>query len=129
MPDAQLLTRGKIEGAAIGAGATTYFPGPSSSNIIHCEGDSELTINADMTAGAAGDLAITVEPIAADGVTPMVGALLPATNAPTTNPSLSGGHAYFTATFDVSGFDAVRVGIKNNNAGGQTITRASWRLT
>jgi hypothetical protein len=53
------------------------------------------------------------------------------TLAPVTvsGPTFSGGHIFYTAQFDVSSYDKVRLRITNNNAGAQTITRASWKLT
>jgi hypothetical protein len=125
MPDAALLTRGKLSAAPIGAGATTYLQGPSGTNVIQCEGDSELTVNVDMTGGAAADIGVTCEPIGPDGSTPLLISLPVVNSSP---PTFAGGHAYFSATYDVSGLDAVRLGIKNNNAGAQTVTM-SWRLT
>lgn len=126
MPAPKELTRGKLEGAAAAPASITYLQGPSGTDLIHCGGDSELTVEVDMTGAATGDLIITCEPYAV-GNTSVMPISLPPLN--TVGPTLSGGHVYFVATFDVSGEDAVRVGIKNNNAGAQTITRASWRLT
>lgn len=126
MPDAQLLTRGKVEGAAIANGATTILQGPSGTNMIHCEGDSTLVLEVDMTGGATGDLVIAVQPFEADGATIMP---IPVPQVQGVGPTLNGGHVYQYGQWDVSGLDAVQVRVTNNNAAPQTITRASWRLT
>lgn len=125
MPDPQLLTKGKIEGQAIGNGASYDLLGPDGSARILCEGDSTLVVQVDMTAGAAPDLAVVVSPYEADGVTisPVV---LP--TVLTVGPTLNGGHAYFYAQYDVTALDVVRVRVTNNNAVPQTITRAGWKL-
>lgn len=121
-----LLTKGKTEGAAIGIGGTVDLTGPSGNNIIQCEGDSTLTVQVDMTGAAIGDVTVQVNPVAADGAT-ISGVNLVPFAAPAN--IASGGHVYFYAEYDVSGLGAVRVQAKNNNAGAQTITRASWRLS
>lgn len=116
----QLLTRGKVAAQAIGAGATYTID-------LLSGGDSELTVEVDMTGTAAGDLAVTAVPYEADNVTLLSNAPLPVIRS--TGPTLGGGAVQFTATYDVAGVDKVRIVIKNNNVAGQTITRASWRLT
>lgn len=118
MPDPILLTRGKVEGQAIANGANYDFD-------VFCQGDSTLVIEADMTATAAPDLAILVQPYEADGATVMpVGV----PKVQEVGPTLNGGHDYYYGQFDVTAVDRVRVRITNNNAAPQTITRAGWRL-
>lgn len=126
MPDPALLTRGKTEAQAIGAGGTFDLIGPDGSARVLCEGDSTLVVQVDMTAGAAPDLGVQVNPYEADGIT-VAPIALP--TVLTVGPTLSGGHAYLYAQYDVSALDVVRIRITNNNAGAQTITRASWKLT
>jgi hypothetical protein len=126
MVEPQLLTRGKLEGQSVNPSNTVYLQGPSGVNMIHCEGEDELTIEVDMTGAVAGDVILTVEPYSADGTT-VLPMSLPAVNAPAA--VFATGHVYAVASYDVSGQDIVRVGIKNNNASTQTITRASWRLS
>ena len=113
-----LLTRGKQAGVAISNGA-------NNDTDILCQGDSTLVIEADMTGGAAGDLTVQVLPFEADAATLMGVAIAPVTS---TGPTLSGGHVYYAAQFDVTAYDKVRIRITNNNAAPQTITRSSWRL-
>jgi hypothetical protein len=133
MVDAALLTRGKMEGQAISTGQTISMLGQgigtpaAPDNRINVAGDDEIVVQVDMTGAAVGELGVTVLPYAADGVT-IIPSPLPVMSSPTTNPVFSGGHVYFVARFDCSAQEFVRVDIKNNNAGGQTITRASWRL-
>jgi len=128
MPDAQPLTRGKVENQAINAGANFDMVGPDGTAKIPCGGDSTLVVMVDMTGGAAGDLALQVNPIEADNTT-VVPEALPPVQQPVTNPTLSGGHVFMYQQFDVSALEYVRIRITNNNAGAQTITRASWRLS
>ena len=134
-PVEQLLTRGKVEAQAIGGGGGTFDLGspltslPGSPNAIPCDGDTTLVVQVDMTAGAVGDLTVTVTPFEADNATLAVGMDLPPVQAPTTNPALSGGHDYFYGEYDVASVEYVRVRIANANVGAQTITRASWRLS
>lgn len=115
-----LLTRGRVTNAAIAAGATQTID-------IDCAGDSELTVQADMTGAASGDLAVTVVPYEDDNVTLNVNAPLPAVRS--AGPTFGGTTVGFNGTFDVSGVSKVRIVAKNNNVGGQTLNRLSWRLS
>lgn len=134
MVDAQLLTRGQQLGVAIGIGATVSLlgqnPGTPAApdNRIYCGGDDELTVEVDMTGGAVGDLGVTCLPYASDNAT-VIPSPLPAISAPAVNPVFVAGHVYWVAKYDVSGQEMVRIDVKNNNVAGQTITRASWRLS
>jgi hypothetical protein len=124
-----LLTRGKIEAQAIGAGGNVDLGNPVTPggvNVVPCGGDSTLVIEVDMTGGANGDLGLQVNPYEADDATIMPIAVPQVQGV---GPTLNGGHVYQYAQFDVTGLEYVRVRITNNNAGGQTITRASWRLS
>jgi hypothetical protein len=129
MVDAVLLTRGKAEGQAIaGAGGTFDLGNPLTAGgapVVPCSGDSTLVVEVDMTGGAVGDLTVAVNPYEADDATVMPIAVPQVQGV---GPTLVGGHVYQYAQFDVTGIEYVRVRITNNNAGGQTITRASWRL-
>lgn len=125
MVDARLLTRGKTEGASIGTGASVDLVGQDGSAFINCQGASTLVIEVDMTAGAAPDLGIQVNPVEADQLTVMPVAV---PKVQEVGPTLQGGHDYYYGQFDVTALELVRVRLTNNNAGTQTITRASWRL-
>lgn len=129
MPDAKLLTRGKQEGVSIATGVTVFLDGQQEAGNpkIWCGGDATLVVEVDMTGGAVGDLAVVVQPYEADNATVQLTPILPAMQ-PTTNPAFAGGHVYYTAQYDVQAFEMVRISVTNNNAGTQTITRASWRL-
>lgn len=118
-----LLTRGTpFAASAIAAGQTLTAD-------IDCAGDSELTVMADMSGAANGDLTVFVTPFESDNVTTMgqTGAL-PAIRS--TGPTFDTvNRVLFDGTYDVSGYSKVRLAIKNNNVGAQTINRASWRLS
>jgi len=113
-----LLDKGSASGVSLATNATTQ-------QDIVVAGDNELTVNASMTGSAAGDLAITVVPFAADGVTPLSNLTLPPMYAST--PVFASGTVQQTATYDVSGYQKVRVIVQNKNAGTQTLTW-SWQL-
>jgi hypothetical protein len=115
-----LLTRGSIVAGAIAPGATTNID-------VDCAGDSELTVLAEMTGAVNGDLAVTVIPFESDNVTPANNIAMPAIRS--NGPTFGGGVVQFDGTFDVSGQSKVRIAIRNNNVGAQTINRASWRLS
>jgi len=85
-----------------------------------------LTVDADLTATAAGDLAIQVFPYGPDGTT-LLTTPLPAVTGVGFAPTLSGGHSTATQQYNVQGLDKVNVQIKNNNAATQTLN-ASWRV-
>jgi hypothetical protein len=113
-----LLDKGSASGVSLATNATTQ-------QDIVVAGDNELTVNASMTGSAAGDLAITVVPFAADGVTPLSNLTL-SPMYPSTAVA-GGGNVQQTATYDVSGYQKVRVIVQNKNAGTQTLTW-SWQL-
>jgi hypothetical protein len=113
-----LLDRGKQAGVAINAAA-------NNDTDLLTQGASTLVVEVDMTGGASGDLTVQVLPFQADAATLMGVAIAPVT---ATGPTLAAGHVYYTAQFDVTAYDKVRVRLTNNNVGAQTITRSSWRL-
>jgi hypothetical protein len=115
-----LLTKGKVLAAAILTGATN-------TTDLLCAGDSLLTVEVDMNGAANADLAVTVVPFETDGTTLLANAPLPAIRS--SGPTFGGSTVNFTATYDVSGVDKVRIIVKNNNAGTQTLNRMSWRLS
>lgn len=134
MPAPAALNEGMIAGQSInGSGATYDMVGqgvgtPASPDTrIWVGGDSTLVVQADMTGAAVGDLGVQVNAYEADNAT-INPQPLPVVQQPTTNPALAGGHVYFYAQYDVTGVEMVRIRLTNNNAGVQTITRASWRL-
>lgn len=113
-----LLTRGKQAGAAIA-------PAANNDTDILCQGDSTLTVEADMTGAASGDLTVQVLPFEADATTLAGVAIAPVT---ATGPTFAAGRVTYIAQFDVTAYDKVRIRLTNNNVGAQTVTRASWRL-
>jgi len=130
MPPEALLTRGKVEGAAIGIGGTVDLPGQSGDARIWCGADSTLVVEVDMTGTADADLNVDVNPYEADNATIMAGAggVLDLVPVSVMGPKVAGGHVFFYAQYDVTALEMVRVRIFNLNAGAQTVTRASWRL-
>lgn len=114
------LTRGVITDVAIASGATEIM------EVADCAPDDFVRVQVDMTAGAVGDLTVDVYPYEEDGVT-VSPVALPAVAGVGYTSTLNGGHDYFDQKYDIQGIDKVRVIITNNNAAGQTITRASWR--
>jgi hypothetical protein len=115
-----LLTRGTASAIPIGAGQTL------TSKDVDVGGENEMSVGYEMTGGASADLTVTVVPFAADGVTPMANITIPpqASNGPT----FAGGVVQYTGTYDVSGYQKVRVQVKNNNAGAQTINYFWYRF-
>lgn len=114
-----LLTRGKQAGASI------LTAGNNDTDIL-CQNDGTLTVEVDMTGAASGDLTVQLIPFEADAVTLMGIALAP---VGATGPTFAAGRVTYTAQFDVTAYDKVRFRVTNNNAGTQTLTRASWRLS
>jgi hypothetical protein len=98
--------------------------GASYSYDVECSENDWLTVEGDLTGAALGDLAITVQPYEGDNVTLSAVVLTPVA-APAN--VFASGHAYAYARYDVIGVGRVRISWKNNNAGTQTLTRASWR--
>jgi hypothetical protein len=119
MVDAVALNKGKVEGAAIGgAGGTVVLEVP-------CPLVSTLVVEADMTGAVNGDLGVAVQPYEVDGVT-LLGVNLPTVQ--NVGPTFAGGRVTQFSQYDVTAIDKVRITLTNNNAGAQTVTRASWRL-
>lgn len=114
-----LLTRGKQEAVAIGAGGTN-------DTDIQVGGDGTLVLQVQMTGAAAGDLTAVMFPFEADNLTIMPIAIPPMNSI---GPTLNGGKVYYYAEFDVSSLERVRLRLTNNNVGAQTIDRMSWKLT
>jgi len=116
-----LLTRGSQSNTPIGAGATI------TSKDIDTAGENEMSIGYEMTGGASSDLTVTIVPFAADGVTPMSNITIPpmASNGPT----FANGVVQYTATYDVSGYQKVRIQVKNSNAGAQTVNYFWYRFS
>jgi len=112
------LTKGITTGQAIN-------PASNYDQDIITQNWNTLVVEVDMTAGAAGDLVVSLFPFEGDNFTVMPIAIPPANSV---GPSLSGGHDYYYGEFDVSSLDKARIRITNNNAGTQTINRWSWRL-
>lgn len=113
------LTRKTIAAVPINAGATITMDVP-------CGGTDFVTVEADMTGAASGDLAITVIPYESDGNT-LMGVTLPAVGGVGYAPTFGAGRVTAVQQYNVQGIDKVQVQLKNNNVGAQTITRASWR--
>jgi hypothetical protein len=134
MVEPALLNRGKVEAMPFSGGGTFYYmvgqgvgTTTQPDNRISCAGADELNVEVQMTGAVAADLAVDVFPYQADGVT-VLPAPMQVISSPATNPSFASGKCYFYSKYDVSGLDAVQIRIKNNNAGAQTLDRASWRL-
>jgi hypothetical protein len=115
-----LLTRGNVTPGAIGATTTI-------NTDVDCAGDSKLTVLAEMTGAANGDLAVTVIPFESDNITPQNNTALAPVRS--TGPTFGGGVVQFEGEFDVSGFSRVRIAIRNTTAGALNLNRASWRLS
>jgi hypothetical protein len=111
------LARDVITNIALGAASGTTYD-------VEVSGTDWITVQGDLTGGAATDLAVTVTPYEEDNVTITA---LPLTEAVKQGPTLSGGHVYYYGKFDVTGIGRVRIRWANNNAGAQTLTRGSWR--
>jgi hypothetical protein len=88
-------------------------------------GAETLTVMADMSGAAAGDLGISVFPYEADGVTIQPVSLLPMANVGYP-PTLAAPRVVSEEEYDVRGIDKVQIQAKNNNAGAQSIN-LSWR--
>lgn len=114
------LTRSQVSAQAIAAAGVLTMDAPVGSVDF-------ITVQADMTGGAAGDLAITVVPYEQDGVT-LAGASLPAVAGVGYAPAFGAGKVTAVQQYNVQGIDKVQVQFKNNNVGGQTINRAGWRV-
>jgi len=78
---------------------------------------AELTVNAELTGAANGDLAVTVNPILPSGA--VSGVTLTALRSQ--GPTFGSGVVDYTGVYDVSGYTRVQVTLKNNNAGTQTL--------
>lgn len=99
-------------GDAIAAGATNNYD-------IDVSDFDGITVAAAISAGALADLGLTVEAFDSTGTVIPV-ALTTAVAAPT--QVLNGGKAYGVQQYDVRGIQQIRVAVKNNNAGAQTVT-------
>jgi hypothetical protein len=119
------LTRGQVTGKSLATGATLSMDAPVG-------GSDFVTIEADMTGSAIGDLVVACQPYEADGVTLMPVSLQPVLNVGTTAAAptviLSGGHVYQVIEYNVQGIDKVNIQLKNANAATQTVNRLSWRV-
>jgi|SRR5215469_3019346 len=93
---------------------------------VEVSGTSRLTVQADLTGAAIGDLAVTVQPYEEDNITLSAVVLTPV-QAPAN--VVNAGHVNSYAEYDVTGLGRCRIFAKNNNAGTQTLTRLSWRAT
>jgi hypothetical protein len=109
------LTRGRITNLAVATGVTTTMD-------IPCGGTDFVTVEADLTAAAAGDLTMLVFPYEADGLT-LMSTPLPAVAGVGFVPTLVAGHSQAVQQYNVQGIDKVQLQAKNNNAGGET---QSW---
>lgn len=118
-PRAASLVRGGIgtPGQSVNAGASVVQDANTS-------GADELTVEVDQNGSAVGDVVVTVFPYEADGLTLMP---VPLPTIQTITNVATGGKVYAVQRFDVTAFERVQVQIKNNNAGAQTLNRASWR--
>lgn len=116
----QLLTKGKTA-----PGGIPILTGATQNVDIITAGDDELNVSVDMTGAVIGDLTVAVYPFEGDNST-----VMPVPLTPIYAPSpvvFATGHCYYTAKFDVTGYQKVRLAIKNNNAGTQTLVY-NWNL-
>lgn len=113
-----LLTRGKVTSQSIASGATYTV------STVDVSGENELSVLAEMTGAANGDLAITVVPFKSDGVTPLANLTLTPTSS--NGPTFAGGVVQYTAVYDVSAYKKVQIRVKNNNASTQTLNELQW---
>jgi len=114
------LDRGKTP-----AGGTSLTTGAQATLDAPVGGADFVTLTADLTGAASGDLTVQCFPFAADGVTVLTTAI-PAVTGVGYPPTLGGGHVDAVQQYNVQGIDKVRFILKNNNAGTQTLN-ASWR--
>lgn len=106
----KLLNRDSVAGTAVGTGANLDI-------FIECGGNSTLVLEVDMSAGAAPDLSVQVNPVAEDGeIYPLA---QPAVQS--VGPTLIGGRSYYWGAFDITSQQRVRVRINNANAGSQNV--------
>jgi hypothetical protein len=105
-------------------GTPTILTGAAYTQDVDCVGKGELSIAAIMTGAASGDMTLAVFPVYPDGTVGAVGITPSQINGPTfgTNVQVAG-------NYDVSGYDRVRISIKNNNAGSQTLQEFTWKLS
>ena len=89
-------------------------------------GDNELSLAYEMTGGNNADLTVTVQPFKSDGITPMTNITIQPMYS--NGPTASGGVVQYTATYDVSAYQKVRISAKNANASAQTINNFWWQL-
>lgn len=116
------LARGSYLGTAQGVGrylaGQAIGTGASQTVDIDVSDFDNICVIASQTGAAAGDITLTVFPIEQDGVTASIAPLTPAAAGTAT---LSGGHVAVVNQYDLRGLRGVRVSVKNNNAGGETI--------
>lgn len=108
-----------VTAQALASGATYIYD-------VECTATDWLVVEGELTGAANGDLAITVTPYEADGVTLQANTLIPATTS--VGPTFAAGVVQFLGKYDVLGIRRVRIVAKNNNAGPQTLNRLSWRV-
>jgi hypothetical protein len=78
-----------------------------------------------MTGAANGDLGVSVFPVYSDGTVGTVSL----TPLQVTGPTFAGSTVQYTGNYDVSGYDRVRIAVKNNNASSQTLQEFSWHVS
>lgn len=85
---------------------------------VNCEGINALAVLGivGITATAAGDVAVVVQPLTNDA-TPVVAPINLTPKVAASTNTLSTAKAYAAATYDVSGWRNVRITLTNNNAG------------
>jgi hypothetical protein len=113
-----LLNRGKAVNQSLATGA-------SYTQDVNVGGWDDLSIAAIMTGAANGDLVVSVFPIFPDGT---VGAVS-ITPLQSTGPTYAAPNVQYTGNYDVSGYQKVRISVKNNNAATQTLNNFSWQLS
>lgn len=110
---------GTINGSARVASAQAINSGQTLTFDVDTSDFDNLTVVAQQTGAASGDLTVTVAPFETDGVTAFP---LGLTAAVATGPTYDGSaNVNYVGQFDLRGVQAVRVSVKNNNAAAKTI--------
>lgn len=119
------LRRGSYVAATAGVGRLTAAAGDAIATGVTNNYDVDVSdfdcvsVLAALTGAVLGDLGLTVQALDSTG-TPVPIALTPAVTSPA--QVFASGKAYGVQQYDVRGLQGIRVAVKNNNAGAQTVT-------
>lgn len=101
--------------------------GATSAADLVTTGFQTLLLAARMTAGAASDLAVAVQPYEDDGTT-LFAQNLPTQTIGTVAAALSGGVSRLQNAYSLLGVSKVNIQITNNHAGPETVTCVAYLL-